>query len=263
VQDTAKVEGLLAAARRLSDRCDEAIPALIGAGGVAHATNPLDYAWPLHEAWIRTWGGHGARTLLLGMNPGPWGMAQSGVPFGATGVVRDDLGLPDLALTTPPGAHPQRPIEGLSLERQEVSGERLWGLLLDLWGGPEAAMQQVFLVNHCPLLLLNERGANVTPDKLPVSVIGPLLDACDDHLAEVVDLLGIERVVGVGAYALKRARLALGGGRTDVGRSPNGREVHLSTCWHPSPASPLANKNGGADWRANVTSVLRTASQMN
>ncbi|MEE3090198.1 MAG: single-stranded DNA-binding protein, partial [Candidatus Thermoplasmatota archaeon] len=118
--DQTIVDGLLEAARRLSNRCDALLPSLIGQGGVAHATNTLDYAWPLHEAWIRTWGGHGATTLLLGMNPGPWGMAQSGVPFGATGIVREELALPDLPLPTPEGAHPKRPIIGLSQERQEV-----------------------------------------------------------------------------------------------------------------------------------------------
>ena len=100
MQDTAVVDGLLAAATALSERCNALLPSLIGQGGVAHATNTLEYAWPLHEAWIRTWGGRGASTLMLGMNPGPWGMAQSGVPFGATGIVRDELRIPDLALET-------------------------------------------------------------------------------------------------------------------------------------------------------------------
>ncbi len=263
MQDLEAVEGLLEAARRLSTACDDAIPDLIGVGGVAHATNPLDYAWPLHEAWIRRWGGHGAKVLLLGMNPGPWGMAQSGVPFGATGIVRDALGLPDVRLETPKGAHPKRPIEGLSLTRQEVSGQRLWSLLLDLWGGPAGAMAQVFLVNHCPLLLLNERGANITPDKVPSGVMEPVMDACDRHLVEVVDLLGIDVIVGVGAYALNRARRAFGQGPGGHGVTPSGRSVALETCWHPSPASPLANRNGGADWREQVTQVLRSASQMN
>ena len=177
--DQTIVDGLLEAARRLSNRCDALLPSLIGQGGVAHATNTLDYAWPLHEAWIRTWGGHGATTLLLGMNPGPWGMAQSGVPFGATGIVREELALPDIPLPTPEGAHPKRPIIGLSQERQEVSGQRIWSLLFEVYGSPQSAMEQVFLVNHCPLLLLNERGANVTPDKLPSAVVAPVFEACD------------------------------------------------------------------------------------
>tara|TARA_X000000950_G_scaffold287489_2_gene399968 strand:+ start:729 stop:1517 length:789 start_codon:yes stop_codon:yes gene_type:complete len=261
VQDAAVIEGLLAAARALSERCDALLPSLIGQGGVAHATNTLDYAWPLHEAWIRTWGGHGASTLLLGMNPGPWGMAQSGVPFGATATVRDELEIPDLALETPVGAHPKRPIVGLSQERQEVSGQRIWSLLFDVYGSPQGAMEHVFLVNHCPLLLLNERGANVTPDKLPAAVVAPVFEACDDHLREVVDVLGATRVVGVGAYAADRAQRALNGAK-GLGMSPSGRTVALDKCWHPSPASPLANRNGGADWRAQVRSVLLHVQEM-
>jgi single-strand selective monofunctional uracil DNA glycosylase len=229
---------------------------------VAHATNTLDYAWPLHEAWIRTWGGHGAATLLLGMNPGPWGMAQSGVPFGATGIVRDELEIPDLPMITPSGAHPKRPIVGLSQARQEVSGQRIWSLLFEVYGSPLGAMKEVFLVNHCPLLLLNERGANVTPDKVPASVVGPVFEACDDHLREVVDVLGATRSVGVGAYASNRAQRALGGSKGE-GLSPDGRRVRLDKCWHPSPASPLANRNGGADWRAQVRSVLLRDEEMN
>ena len=259
--DQTIVDGLLEAARRLSNRCDALLPSLIGQGGVAHATNTLDYAWPLHEAWIRTWGGHGATTLLLGMNPGPWGMAQSGVPFGATGIVRDDLAIPDLPLTTPAGAHPKRPIVGLSQERQEVSGQRIWSLLFEVYGSPQSAMEQVFLVNHCPLLLLNERGANVTPDKLPSAVVAPVFEACDEHLCEVVEVLGATRIVGVGAYASDRAKRALSasGG---TGISPSGRRLRLDACWHPSPASPLANRNGGADWRAQVREVLLREQEM-
>ena len=56
----------------------------------------------------------------------------------------------------------------------------------------------------------------------------------------------IEHIVGVGKYAQQRALKAL---------SKNGVEVH--TVWHPSPASPLANRNGGADWRENVSNVLQ------
>ena len=260
--DATIVEGLLAAARRLSDRCDELLPSLLGQGGVAHATNTLDYAWPLHEAWIRTWGGHGATTLLLGMNPGPWGMAQSGVPFGATGIVREELEIPDHPMVTPSGAHPKRPIVGLSQARQEVSGQRIWSLLFEVYGSPLGAMKEVFLVNHCPLLLLNERGANVTPDKVPASVVAPVFDACDDHLREVVDVLRATRIIGVGAYASDRAQRALDGSKGE-GLSPDGRQVRLEKCWHPSPASPLANRNGGADWRAQVRRVLLPDEEMN
>ena len=46
------VDQLKQAARRLSAACNEAIASLEGSGAVAHATNPLDYAWAHHEQYI-------------------------------------------------------------------------------------------------------------------------------------------------------------------------------------------------------------------
>ena len=149
------VDQLKEAARRLSAACDEAIAGLEASGAVAHATNPLDYAWAHHEQFLDLWGGLGATTLLLGMNPGPWGMAQTGVPFGATQVARDFLRIEGRPLSTPANAHPKRPIVGMDLERQEVSGTRLWNLMEEMYGSPEATFANLFVVNHCPLLLLS------------------------------------------------------------------------------------------------------------
>ena len=250
------VESLKLAAKRLSLHCDEAIGTLEAAGHVAHATNPLNYAWDHHVQFIEQWGGLGATTLLLGMNPGPWGMAQTGVPFGATQVAKDFLRIKARPLETPPNAHPKRPILGLDLERQEVSGTRLWNLMEEIYGTPEIAFANLFVVNHCPLLLLGERGQNITPDNLPRALIEPVLEACDQHLREVVDIMGITRIVGVGKYAERRARLALNAGKNGSGTASDGRDVEITTCWHPSPASPLANRNDGADWRENVRNVL-------
>ena len=177
------------------------------------------------------------------MNPGPDGMAQTGVPFGATAMARDILQIEERDVQTPPGAHPKRPIEGLSMGRQEVSGTRFWSMLSDHYGSTEAIFSNIFVVNHCPLLILGETGRNVTPVDLPKSTIEPVLKACDRHLKSVVDIMGIETVVGVGNYAKKRAQSVL-------------TDIHIDAMWHPSPASPLANRNGGADWRANAISKI-------
>jgi single-strand selective monofunctional uracil DNA glycosylase len=112
------------------------------------------------------------------------------------------------------------------------------------------------VVNHCPLLLLGDRGQNITPDKVPKSLIEPVLEACDDHLRRVVDAMGITRIVGVGKYAEQRARQAFNAGKKGAGTTAQGRTVEITTCWHPSPASPLANRNDGADWRENVRNIL-------
>ena len=250
------VKRLLEEAKVLSDACDLAIPALESTDVVAHATNPLDYAWAHHAQFIEQWGGKGANTLLLGMNPGPWGMAQTGVPFGATEVAQRFLNIRPQELKTPFNAHPKRPSVGMSLERQEVSGTRLWNLMASMYGSPEATFAELFVVNHCPLLLLGERGQNITPDNVPKEVIDPVLEACDEHLRRVVDIMGITRIVGVGKYAEKRAKRTFNVGKDGIGTTDQGRIVTVTTCWHPSPASPLANRNDGADWRDNVRNIL-------
>ena len=236
-------EQLKDAARRLSEDCNRGISRILKHPSVAYVTNPLDYAWDYHEQFIDKWSVFGAKTLLLGMNPGPYGMAQTGVPFGATAMARNVLHIEEREVKTPLGAHPKRPVEGLSMQRQEVSGTRFWSMLADHYGSTESIFSNIYVVNHCPLLLLGETGRNVTPVDLPQSVIEPVLKACDRHLKSVVDVMGIETVVGVGNYAKKRAKSVLDG-------------VRIDSMWHPSPASPLANRNGGADWRANAISKI-------
>ena len=250
------VEGLIEAAKQLSKYCDSSLKKIESMTPVCHATNPLDYAWAHHEQYIRKWGGFGADTLLLGMNPGPWGMAQSGVPFGSTQMAREKLEIVAHELDTPPNAHPKRPIVGLSLARQEVSGQRLWSLLFNHYGTGEKVFSNVFVLNHCPLLLLGETGKNLTPDNLPASVMKPILEACDEHLLKVVDVMRIRRIIGVGKYAEKRARLAFKAQENGNAMTRSGEEITITSCWHPSPASPLANRNEGADWRQNVISIL-------
>ena len=215
--------------------------------GVADCVyNPLMYAWDIHEEFIRVSGGRGAKTILMGMNPGPHGMGQMGVPFAATSVVRDLLGISGIDVSKPAISHPKRPVNGLVHPKEEVSGTRLWGLLQDRYGGADQIFQNVFIVNHCPLMILHgPRGTNVTPNNVSGLVVRDLLERCDQHLMEVVMALGAEQVIGIGKYAEKRANLALG----EMG-------IRVMTCWHPSPASPLANRNGGKDWRENVSAVL-------
>ena len=237
------IDDLLSAAKHLSEQCTKKIPKLLKHKDVAHVTNPLDYAWELHEQFIRKWAGFGAKTLLLGMNPGPYGMAQTGVPFGATKMATDVLRMEAVELETPPGAHPKRPVQGLSMERQEVSGTRFWTFMVEHFGSIESTFSNIFVVNHCPLLILGETGRNITPVDIPKSIINPILNLCDQHLKSVVDIMGIERIVGVGNYAKKRAKTIV-------------PEIEIDAMWHPSPASPLANRNGGADWRENVASKL-------
>ena len=228
---------LITAARELSD----AVMRLRFAPPVAFVYNPLDYAWPAHELFLRKFGGGRKRVLFLGMNPGPFGMAQTGVPFGEVAAVRDWMGL--YALITPPKqVHPKRPIEGFACPRSEVSGRRLWGLFAAKFGTPEKFFAEHFVVNFCPLAFMDAGGRNLTPDKLGAAETEKLFAACDEHLRRVVAATRAEWVIGVGDFAEKRAREALGEGGVRFGR-----------ILHPSPASPAANK----DWAGTAERQLR------
>lgn len=209
------------------------------AAPVAWVYNPLDYAWDLHAAYVRRWGNSRRRVLLLGMNPGPWGMVQTGVPFGEIAAVRDflrlrgDVGRPD-------PEHPKRPVQGLACTRSEVSGRRLWGYFADRFGSAEAFFAQHFVVNYCPLVFMEDSARNRTPDKLPVAETEPLFAACDTRLRRLVDLYEPEWVVGVGGFARKKLD-ALFGPKADP--APAGHcPPRIGTVLHPSPASPAANR---------------------
>lgn len=225
-----EVEALVAVSRRLS----RAVRGLRFAAPVTHVYDPLDYARAPHERYLRRFGGGPKEVLLLGMNPGPFGMAQTGVPFGDVAMVRGFLGI-DAPVGAPPVPHPKRPVEGFALARAEVSGTRLWGWARDRAGTAERFFERFFVANYCPLLFLEASGRNRTPDKLPADERAPLFEACDEALRAIVALLSPRLVVGVGAFAEGRAHAALGPEGPEIGR-----------ILHPSPASPRANR-GWAD----------------
>jgi single-strand selective monofunctional uracil DNA glycosylase len=82
---------------------------------------PLEYAWEIHRAYLEKFAVGPKRVIFLGMNPGPYGMGQTGVPFGEIAAVRDWMGLRG-TVTKPAGEHPAKPVEGLDCQRSEVSG---------------------------------------------------------------------------------------------------------------------------------------------
>ena len=207
---------------------------------VAYVYNPLEYARAAHAEYIRRYGQGRREVVLLGMNPGPWGMAQTGVPFGEVGLVRDWLAV-DKPVGKPTCEHPKRPITGFDCTRSEVSGARLWGWARDSFGMPERFFKTFFVANYCPRAFMEESGRNRTPDKLPRHECKPVFDACDTALRATVKYLNPRIVIGIGAFAEKRAREATEGIDVKVGR-----------ILHPSPASPAANRG----WAARATTEL-------
>jgi single-strand selective monofunctional uracil DNA glycosylase len=208
---------------------------------VACVYNPLEYAWDVHRAWLERFGTGTKEVVLLGMNPGPFGMVQTGVPFGEVEAVRSWLGLSGV-VGKPPVEHPKRPIEGLGCARSEVSGRRLWGWAATRFVIPQRFARRFFVHNYCPLAFVGESGVNLTPDKLARTETAPLFALCDRMLRSVVDVLEPEFVVGIGTFAEQRARASLAGRPVRIGRMP-----------HPSPASPQANRG----WERLADAALR------
>ncbi len=193
--------------------------------------NPLDYAIAPHTQYLERYGTGPKKVLLIGMNPGPWGMVQTGIPFGDVSMVKEWLGI-EAPVRTPKHMHPKRPVMGFACTRSEVSGHRLWSWAKTRFGTPQHFFSQFFVHNYCPLAFMEVSGKNLTPDKLSPASTQTLFKCCDQALLDVVHLLKPEHVIGVGAFAEKRARLALKGIPLRIGR-----------ILHPSPASPLANAN--------------------
>lgn len=210
------------------------------AAPVTHVYNPLRYAGALHRLYLERFAQPGVPALLLGMNPGPFGMAQTGVPFGAVPAVRDWLQLTG-RIGQPDDAHPARPVLGFSCPRVEVSGQRLWGWAAEQYGTPTAFFRRFFVVNYCPLVFMEASGKNRTPDKLPAAERQALYAACDLALRATVKTLAPRWVIGVGAFAAARAKLVL-----------DGMPVQIGTVLHPSPASPRANRG----WAAQACAAL-------
>uniref|UniRef100_G1THF7 Single-strand-selective monofunctional uracil-DNA glycosylase 1 n=1 Tax=Oryctolagus cuniculus TaxID=9986 RepID=G1THF7_RABIT len=82
--------------------------------------NPVEYAWEPHRSYVTRYCQGPKEVLFLGMNPGPFGMAQTGVPFGEVSVVRDWLGVGGPVLS-PPQEHPKRPVLGLECPQSEAN----------------------------------------------------------------------------------------------------------------------------------------------
>jgi single-strand selective monofunctional uracil DNA glycosylase len=217
-----------------------AVDALTFAPPVAGVYNPLAYAWAPYEQYVTRFGAAPKEVVLVGMNPGPFGMVQTGVPFGDIVMVRDWMGI-EAPVGQPKHPFPGRPVEGFAVKRREASGTRLWGWAQARFGTPEAFFARFFVINYCPLAFFDADGTNRTPDKLPIDERRALFAPCDRALRDTVAHLGARFVIGVGSFATARIYAAC----ADL-------PVVVDTVLHPSPANPKAN----AGWAAQVDAKL-------
>jgi single-strand selective monofunctional uracil DNA glycosylase len=236
-RDSSIVSSILSASRTLCLR----VEALRFGRPVGYVYNPLRYARGPYRDYVERYGGSKKHVLFIGMNPGPWGMGQTGVPFGEVAAVRDWLHISG-KVGRPESEHPRVPVLGFGCGRSEVSGRRLWGLLKARFDDAGRFFSGHFIANYCPLLFLDSAGKNITPDKLGPADRASLYRLCDAFLERLLCALTPDWAVGIGAFAEKRIRVVVGS-RTDI---------RIAVLPHPSPASPKANR----DWAGQAVKAM-------
>lgn len=235
-----QIEKLLEATNRFR----EAIGELTFSSRVTYIYNPLEYAWEPYKRYLEKYADPPKRTVFFGMNPGPWGMAQTGVPFGEIDAVREWLGI-ESAVGRPGTEHPKRPVTGFDCPRREVSGKRVWALMQERFGTPDRFFEDHFIANYCPLLFFDEGGKNITPDKLVKEDREELYRLCDAHAAELIAIFSPRFVIGFGKFAGSRLEAVVA----------SGTGIKVFSILHPSPANPRANRG----WAEQVTAELEAA----
>ncbi|KAG5316219.1 SMUG1 glycosylase, partial [Acromyrmex insinuator] len=213
---------------------------------IQYIYNPLEYASETHAMYVHKYCTGIKKILFVGMNPGPWGMSQTGVPFGEINMVRDWLKISG-PVGKPSKEHPDRKVIGFQCTRSEVSGLRLWSLFRELCGNPENFFQNAYMHNYCPLAFMDGKARNITPAEGDGQKI--LHEACDKSLIDIIQLLKVEIVIGIGNYAEKRAQIAVQTG---------GLPVQVMVLRHPSPRA-VGNQNWNeiAKQRLNELELLK------
>ena len=197
---------------------------------VSFTYNPLVYARGPFDDYLNRYGQGKKKIVLVGMNPGPWGMAQTGIPFGEVQHVRDWMNI-EGSVKVPANVHPKRPVLGFACQRSEVSGRRLWSWAQERYQRPEAFFKHFFVLNYCPLAFFDEAARNVTPDKLKKEDREKLFAPCDKALTDMLTIMKPAFVLGVGNFAAQRVQAACQSLKVTTGRIT-----------HPSPANPKANR---------------------
>jgi single-strand selective monofunctional uracil DNA glycosylase len=105
--------------------------------------------------------------VFIGMNPGPFGMVQCGVPFGEIAAARDWMGI-DAPVEKPARENPKRPIEGFACAA--FRGQRaptVGPVSSSVSAAPKPSLPSI----SWPIIVrwrFFDHGRNLTPDKLPV-----------------------------------------------------------------------------------------------
>lgn len=166
--------------------------------------DPLSYAGEMHDRYLAMSVREDQKVMFLGMNPGPFGMMQTGVPFGDIDSVKGFLGL-DGTVKKPHVMCPERPVEGMATTRREMSGRRIWGAVESEFTRDEF-FDFAAVMNWCPLCFLDDKGRNVTPDKLSKEDRAKFYPICDEWLGDVIRVIDPDILVGIGNFTAGRMR---------------------------------------------------------
>ena len=204
--------------------------------------NPLDYAREPHIKFLSKYLTGPKSVLFVGLNPGPWGMCQTGLPFGEVNKCRDFLGITG-AVWQPEHTPPKLKILGFDSTRREVSGDRFWSFVARVWTTAESFFSDCFIVNYCPLAFTTETGKNVTPAQFSSEDRKAVFRVCDEALYNMIRVLRATHIVAIGKVVLARVQQL---------QADRQLELRLHPVMHPSPANPAANK----DWLGLATRSL-------
>ncbi|XP_076299727.1 single-strand-selective monofunctional uracil-DNA glycosylase isoform X3 [Lasioglossum baleicum] len=142
----------------------------------------------------------------------------------------------------PAKEQPDRKVTGFQCTRSEVSGKRLWGLFKELCGNPENFFEHAYIHNYCPIAFMDKKGRNITPSEIKGAEIAKVHSACDKVLADIIRLLKVEILIGIGIYAEKRSQLVV---------QSHKLPIKILCLPHPSPRA-ANNKN----WSEKATKKL-------
>ncbi len=190
--------------------------------------NVFEYAWQGWEAYIHKCAKLSAKIMLLGINPGPHGMLQTGIPFGSISAVRNYIGIHDADIKQPTVLHKNRPVDGMKYTKEEQSGLLLWNTIESLFTNSLNFFSHCFVINYCPLAFFTQKGENITPDKLGTEERKDVEHRCTSHLLEYLNIFNTSLILAIGRYAFNKAQLL----SRDLHIIPQKNIIYIP---HPSP----------------------------
>ncbi|CAH0690088.1 unnamed protein product [Spodoptera exigua] len=167
--------------------------------------NPTIYAREPFEMYVRKYCNTPKPILFFGMNPGPFGMSQTGVPFGEIESVRDWLGITG-QVGKPPVEIRGREVLGFQCKKTEASGKKFWGLFKNLCITPENFFRSSFVYNYLPQQWMTRSGSNLTPGECKKAEVEVLYRICDPVFHKVLELYEVEIIVAIGKFCETRAK---------------------------------------------------------